>query len=61
MPPIAPDPPRPIPEDRGRAVLQAIARGRVEAGRPIRAVEAQDLARRALVETGDDWTRRGTA
>lgn len=48
-------------EDRYREVLQAIARGREDSGRPIRAEAALDLARRALIEMGDDWTKRGTA
>ena len=47
-------------EDRYRAVLQAIARGRSNSGTAVSRVEAQQLAREALVDMGDDWTKRGT-
>jgi hypothetical protein len=35
--------------------LQQIARGHVIRGR-----EAQEIARRTLIEIGSDWTKRGT-
>ena len=52
--------PGPSREDRYRAALQAIATGRPSMGRAMTGIEAQELARRALVEMGDDWTKRGT-
>ncbi|MGI4941792.1 MAG: hypothetical protein ACRYHQ_14730 [Janthinobacterium lividum] len=50
---------RPTVEGRYRTALQAIAAGRPGMGRPLPSGEAQDLARRVLVEMGDDWTKRG--
>lgn len=50
-----------IAEDRYRRVLQAIARGRPGMGRPLRSEEARDLARRALIEMSDDWTKQALA
>lgn len=52
-------PPRPTAEDRYRETLQAIAAGRPGQGRAMPSGEAQQLARKALVEMGDDWTKRG--
>lgn len=46
-------------EDLYRAVLQAIARGRFDGGRAIACTKAQIMARKALAEIGDDWTKRG--
>lgn len=49
----------PTAEDRYRATLRAIANGRPGVGRPMPGIEAQTLARKALIEMGDDWTKRG--
>lgn len=57
LPPVRPR--RPSAKDRYRATLQAIAAGRTGQGRPLPSSEAQQLARRVLVEMGADWTRRG--
>ena len=56
-----PQPARSIAEDRYRDILQAIARGRPDNGDPIRSAEAQNMARRVLIEMGADWTKRGAA
>lgn len=48
----------PTPEERCRTVLQAIAAARPGMGRAITGVEAQELARRVLVEMGKDRTKR---
>ena len=53
-------PPPSVAEDRYRAVLQAIARGRPDASRGLAGTEAQAMAREALIEMGDDWTKRGS-
>ena len=52
-------PPRSTTEDRYRAVLQAIARGRTDASHGLAGTKAQAMAREALIEMGDDWTKRG--
>lgn len=57
LPPVLP--PRPTAEDRYRTALQAIAAGRPGTGRTMTGNEAQQLARRVLVEMGEDWTKRG--
>lgn len=46
-------------EDRCRTVLQAIARGRLDGSRAMACTEVQAMARKALVEMGEDWTKRG--
>ncbi|MGI4951572.1 MAG: hypothetical protein ACRYGM_07180 [Janthinobacterium lividum] len=46
-------------EDLYRTVLQAIARGRFDGGRAIAGTETQIMAREALAQMGDDWTKRG--
>ncbi len=51
-------PPRSAVEDRYRAVLQAIAHGRTDASRGLAGTKAQAMAREALIEMGDDWTKR---
>lgn len=56
LPPVRP--PRLAAEDRYRLALQAIAAGRPGTGRTMTGNEAQQLARRVLVEIGDDWTKR---
>ncbi len=45
-------PPRPTAESCYRATLQAIAAGRPGMGRHMPGIEAQTLARKALVEMG---------
>ncbi|MGI4950962.1 MAG: hypothetical protein ACRYGM_04095 [Janthinobacterium lividum] len=57
LPPVRPV--HPAAEERYRVALQAIAAGRPGMGRAMTGVEAQELARRALVEAGEDWTKRG--
>ncbi|MGI4946540.1 MAG: hypothetical protein ACRYHQ_39280 [Janthinobacterium lividum] len=52
-------PPRPTAENRYRATLQAIAAGRPGMGRHMPGIEAQTLARKALIEMGDDWKNGG--
>lgn len=54
-------PPRPTPEERYLEALRAIAVGRPGAGRAMTGTEAQQMAREALIEMGDDWTKRGSA
>lgn len=40
------------------AALQRIARGRSDSGRPLAGETAREIARQALVESGnDDWTK----
>jgi hypothetical protein len=43
------------------AALRQIARGRRDNGRLIYHTEAMEIARRALIELGLDWTPRGVA
>ena len=57
LPPVRP--PRTTLEERYRAVLQVIAAGNPMTSRPLPSAEAQGLARRALIEMGDDWTKHG--
>lgn len=59
LPPVRP--PRPTADDRYRAALQAIAAGRPGMGGPMAGIASQQLARKVLVEMGDDWTKRGAA
>ena len=57
LPPVRP--PRASAEARYRAVLQAIAAGNPKTSRPLPSIQAQGVARRALIEMGDDWTKDG--
>lgn len=56
----SPQPFRMVAEDRYRMALQAIARGRSDGSRAMAGTEVQALARRLLVEMGEDWPRQGT-
>jgi hypothetical protein len=42
------------------AALQQIARGNRLGTRPLPGTDAQEIARRVLIESGSDWTKRGT-
>ena len=53
-------PARSAAEERYRAVLQVIARGRQDGSRGLAGTEVQAMARKALIEMGDDWTKQGT-
>lgn len=52
-------PPRPTAENCYRAALQAIAVGRPGMGGPMSGTTARELARKVLIEMGDDWTKLG--
>ena len=52
-------PARSAAEERYRIVLQAIARGRQDGSRAMAGTEVQAMARKALIEMGDDWTKQG--
>ena len=48
-------------EERYRAVLQTIARGRHDGSRGLAGTAVQAMARKVLIEMGDDWTKQGSS